>query len=68
MTVREAANRAELRLAREELARIERQIGTGSARNSDGEWSSAQARRLNRLRYGQTTYRARVGRLEKVAA
>jgi len=68
MTAQEAARRGELRLAREELARIEHQIGTGSARNASGQWSVAQARCLNRLRYLQATYRARVGLLEKAAA
>ena len=68
MTVQEAARRAELHFAREELARIERQIGSGSARNASGHWSAAQARCLNRLRYGQATYRVRVGLLEKRAA
>jgi hypothetical protein len=68
MTAQEAAKRGDLRLAREELARIEHQIGTGSARNAYGQWSAAQARRLNRLRYREATYRARVGVLEKAAA
>jgi hypothetical protein len=68
MTARQGAGRGALRLAREELARIEKQIGTGSARNANGQWSAAQARCLNRLRYLQATYRARVGLLERTAA
>jgi hypothetical protein len=68
MTAQEAATRGELGLAREALARIERQIGTGSARNADGRWSAAQARCLNGLRYGQATYKARIGLLERRAS
>jgi hypothetical protein len=55
----------ELRLARDELRRIERQIGTGSARTATGEWSSAKARRLNRLRHRQAVCNARISVLEK---
>ena len=67
MTVQEAATRGKLRLAREELARLERQIGNGSARNASGQWSAAQARCLNRLRYSQATAKARVALLERAA-
>jgi hypothetical protein len=68
MTVQEAIRRGELRLAREELDRIERQIGTGSARTATGEWSSAEARRLSRLRYREALSRARLITLQEAAA
>jgi hypothetical protein len=65
MSVPEASRRWELRLARQELSRIERQIGTGSARTATGEWSPAKAGRLNRLRYRQAVCNARVTALEE---
>ena len=68
MTAQQGAGRGALRLARAELARIEKQIGTGSARNANGRWSAAQARSLNRLRYLEATYRARICLLERTAA
>jgi hypothetical protein len=55
----------ELRLPRVELHRIERELGTGSARTAAGKWSSAKARRLNRLRYRQAVCKARIIALEE---
>jgi hypothetical protein len=68
MSVRQAARGNELRLARDKLARIERQIGTGSARTNEGRWSRARARSLNRLRHDQAACKARLALLEKAAA
>jgi hypothetical protein len=65
MSVPAFCTRGELRLARDELRRIERQIGTGSARTATGEWSPAKARRLNRLRHRQAVCNARVTALEE---
>jgi hypothetical protein len=62
------AERGSIRLAREELGRIERQIGTGSARNATGGYSAERARHLNRLRYSEAVCRAHVLALEKAAA
>ena len=55
-------------LARAELARIERQIGSGSARNGAGRWSAVRARRLNRLRYREAVCKARALTLEEAVA
>jgi len=68
MMAQEATTRDELHLAELELAHIEQQIGTGSARDGSGLWSAAHASRLNALRYRQATCRARVSVLKKAAA
>ena len=64
MSIHDATGQAALRLARDELARIERQIGTGSARDAAGRWSPARARDLNQLRHAQAVCNRRIVELQ----
>jgi len=68
MTVEQAERCGELHLAQQELAWIERLIGTGSARDATGQWSASEARRLNRLRHREAISRAHIDLLQGTAS